>query len=78
MSTCTDPRYDARPWQDCIREDVQKGDLVERQFLDVVYVGVAHHQDEDGDWWTEKEWRITYGNQWALRRIPTLTDEVAP
>lgn len=81
VATPADPHHDPRPWQDCIREDIREGDLVERRFLDAVYVGVAHHQDEDGDWWTEKDWRITYGDQWTLRRIPALVppaEEVEP
>ena len=68
-----DPHHDPRPWQDCARKDICAGDLVETQCGDLLYVGVAHHQDSDGDWLTERGHLLTNGYRWPLRRIPAPT-----
>ena len=66
----TDPRHDPRPWQDCTREDICAGDLVEARRGDSLIVGVAHDQNGHGDWWAEDGWHLTWGDRWPLRRIP--------
>lgn len=68
-----DPHHDPRPWQDCTREDIREGDLVEAQSGDRLLVGVAHRQAENGDWFTEDGWMLTDGDYWSLRRIPAPT-----
>ena len=75
VATPADPHHDPRPWQDCTRADIREGDLVERPCLGVVRVGVAHHQDEDGDWRARNGWVLTCGDRWPLRRIPARTTE---
>lgn len=72
-----DPHHDARPWQDCTIKDIREGDLLAARRGDTLIVGVAHHQDEHGDWNTEGNYLLTYGDRWPIRRIPapTPTDE---
>lgn len=75
-----DPHHDPRSWQDCTREDIREGDLVEARDDDLLYVGIAHHQDADGDWWTEDGYMLARGDRWPFRRIPAPTppaEEVA-
>ena len=70
VATPADPHHDPRPWQDCTREDLRKGDLVQALLGDSLRIGVAHHQDEDGEWCTDGDWYITSGTVYPLRRIP--------
>ena len=74
-TTFADPRHDPRPWQDCTRADIRQGDLVEKLARGVVRFGVAHRQDENGDWYTKDGMVLTNGDRWPLRRIPAHTDE---
>jgi len=74
-ATPANPHHDPRPWQDCTRAGIREGDLVERPCLGVVRVGVAHHQDEEGDWRARNGWVLTCGDRWPLRRIPAHTAE---
>ena len=69
----TDPHHDPRPWQDCTVGDICAGDLVEARAGDILCTGVAHHQDEDGDWRAAGGWPLTNGDNWTLRRIPAPT-----
>ena len=68
-----DPHHDPRPWQDSTREDIREGDLVEARIDDSLRIGVAHCQDEVGDWWTEGDYPLTHRDRWPLRRIPAPT-----
>lgn len=68
-----DPHHDSRPWQDCIRKGIRKDDLVESQLGGTLVIGVAHHQDADGNWFAEFGYRLTWGDHWPLRRIPAPT-----
>ena len=72
-TTPADPFHDPRPWQDCTREDICAGDLVEARRGDQLYVGVSHQQDEDGNWYTEGGHMLTLRDHWPLRRIPAPT-----
>ncbi len=74
-ATLISPHHDPRPWQDCTREDIREGDLVERLGNDRRLVGEAHHQDQDDDWCTKGGWLLTLGDLWPLRRIPAHTTE---
>ena len=69
-ATPAEPLRDPRPWEVCTRGSIRKGDLVEARVDDRLYLGVAYHQDEDGDWWTEGGVRLTWGDPWTLRRLP--------
>ena len=69
------PHHDPRPWQDCTREDIREGDLVEHLSRNLVSIGVAHRQDENGDWYTKDGMVLTNGDRWPLRRIPAHTVE---
>ena len=69
-ATPAEPLRDPRPWEVCTRGSIRKGDLVEARGDDRLYLGVAYHQDEDGDWWTEGGVRLTWGDPWTLRRLP--------
>ena len=71
----TDPHHDPRPWQDCTRKDIRKGDLVEARRGDSLIVGVAHDQNGHGDWWAEDGWHLTWDDRWPLRRIPASAPE---
>lgn len=76
MSTLTDPHHDPRPWQDCTREDIRQGDLVEALIRGLTTrIGVAHRQDENGDWYKKDGCPLTCGRRWPLRRVPALTTE---
>ena len=50
-------------WQPIERDQIRAGMLIlaTMTYLDRVttYMGVAHHTDEDGDWRTERDWRLT-------------------
>lgn len=70
-----DPHHDPRPWQDCTRADIREGDLVDSPVRDIARVGVAHRQDEAGDWRTKDGTFLTNGDRWPLRRIPAHTTE---
>ena len=68
-----DPHRDPRPWQDCTREDICAGDLVEARDEGILEIGIAHHQGRKGDWYTELGYPLTSGDDWPLRRIPAPT-----
>ena len=72
-ATPAEPLRDPRPWEVCTRGSIRKGDLVDARVDDRLYLGVAYHQDEDGDWWTEGGVRLTWGDPWTLRRLPAPT-----
>lgn len=70
-----DPYHDPRPWQDCTRKNIREGDLVAARSVDILFVGVAHYQDERGDWFTAEHNRLTDDANWDYRRIPAPTPE---
>lgn len=74
-TTPADPHHDPRPWEECTRKDIRKGDLVESRFVDILRIGVADRQDEHGDWCTEGGYLLTNGSRWTLRRIPATTEK---
>lgn len=69
----TDPFHDPRPWQDCTREDICAGDLVEARRGYMLYTGVAHRRDMRGNWYTKLDYPLSYDDEWTLRRIPAPT-----
>ena len=80
-ATPAEPLRDPRPWEVCTRGSIRKGDLVDARVDDRLYLGVAYHQDEDGDWWTEGGVRLTcdvFSKNYYLTDTICFPDDDAP